>query len=906
MGSGAGAVKETVNYLTAKDEKIGFVNVRLFLPFSADDFINAIPATVTKIAILDRTKEAGSIGEPLYQDAITAFSESFSKGNTKFKSFPKIIGGRYGLSSKEFTPAMVKAIFGELQKDTPHNHFTIGINDDVTHTSLNYDHSFSLEEQHEFRGLFYGLGADGTVGANKNSIKIIGETTDFSVQAYFVYDSKKSGALTTSHLRFGKKPITSTYLISSANFVACHQYNFLSQYDMLKHITPGGTFLLNAPFEQDTIWENIPKKLQEQIVEKKLKFYLVDAGKVAKESGMGKKINGILQTCFFAISGIMPKEEAIEKIKIAIAKTYKHKGEAVIQKNYEAVDNALAHLYEIKYTRVTKTEEEKPFSLKGDTSDFVKNVLEKITLGEGDDLPVSAFPVDGTFPSATTQYEKRNIAELVPVWFEDICTQCNKCVIICPHAAIRAKIYDNEVLNNAPDTFKHVAPIGKEFNKETESYTLQVAAEDCTGCGLCIEYCPVESKTEPGHKPIEMRSRLSVVEKERTNWDFFLDIPEMDRTRSNLTSVKGTQFLQPLFEFSSACPGCGETPYLKLLSQVFGERMIVANATGCSSIFGGNLPTTPWAKNKQGQGPAWANSLFEDNAEFGLGIRLAVNQKRSIAIDLLTGLKEKIGSEIVNEIILNEEKTEAEIKKQRSNLDALEQKCKELNLPETKRLLSLIENISRKSVWIVGGDGWAYDIGYGGLDHIFASGEKVNILVMDTEVYSNTGGQTSKATPIGAMARFSVAGKQTAKKNLALMAIAYQNMYVAQVALGANDTQTVRAFAEAEAFPGTSLIIGYSPCIAHGFDMSKGAEQQQNAVKSGYWPLFRYNPLKQKGERFSLDSKEPSIALKDYIYNETRYTSVVKQHPAEATELLKLAEKDVARKWEQLNLLRQM
>jgi pyruvate-ferredoxin/flavodoxin oxidoreductase len=906
IGSGAETVEETITYLNPMGEKYGCIKVRLFHPFSVKDFIRSIPASVKSIAVLDRTKEPGSIGEPLYQNVITALAEGYAEGIVNMIEYPMIIGGRYGLSSKEFTPAMVKRVFDELKKENPKNHFTIGINDDVTFTSLDYDMDFSLEEQHDFRGLFYGLGSDGTVGANKNSIKIIGETTDYFVQGYFVYDSKKAGALTVSHLRLSKNPIKSTYLISSANFVACHQFNFLKKFDVLKNIKQGGTFLLNSPYSSELVWERLPMNVQKQIIGKRLKFYVINASKVAHETGMGKRTNGILQTCFFAISGLLPREEAISKIKKAIEKTYSQKGESVIRKNFEAVDSALEHLYEVNYPEEITAQKEQPFSINGDSTQFVREILGKIISGHGDELPVSAFPPDGTYPSGTTKYEKRNIADYVPVWDESLCTQCNKCVVICPHAAIRAKIVDREFLKNAPESFKTISPVGKEFDKEKEAYSLQVSVEDCTGCNLCVEYCPVESKTEAGHKAINMVSRLSVLEKEKINWSYFLKIPEADRTRMNLTSVKGTQFLQPLFEFSSACPGCGETPYLKLLTQIFGDRMIVANATGCSSIYGGNLPTTPWSKNNAGRGPAWANSLFEDNAEFGLGIRLALNQKKEMTFNLMLKLKEQIGNELVDAISHTDENTEAGIQLQRKNIEELKRICEQINLPEAKQLIDLADNLSKKSIWLIGGDGWAYDIGFGGLDHILASGEKLNILVLDTEVYSNTGGQTSKATPIGATARFSVAGKKSAKKNLGLMAINYRDVYVAQIALGANDTQTVRALTEAENYPGTSLVVAYSHCIAHGYDLSKGAEQQQKAVKSGYWPLYRYNPLKPTGEKFTFDSKEASILLKDYIYNEARYTTLLKQNPVLAGELLTLAEKDIQNKWQQLNILKEL
>ncbi len=903
MGSGVGAVHETTEYLNEHGEKVGYLNVHLFRPFSVKHFMDSIPSTVKSITILDRTKEPGAIGEPLYQDVITALVEDGASDKPHFQKMPKVTGGRYGLSSKEFTPAMVKSIFEEMKNDHPKNHFTIGILDDVTHTSLEYDKSFSLDSLHKFHGLFFGLGADGTVSANKNSIKIIGESTAFFVQGYFVYDSKKSGSSTVSHLRFGENPIYSTYLINSANFVACHQYNFVHKFDMLKNAAVGSSFLLNSPFDEKDVWDKLPVKMQYQIIDKKINFYVIDATRVAREAGLGSRINTILQTCFFAISQIIDKQEAINKIKYALAKTYSSKGESVIQKNFAAIDKALENLKRVNYPQQATGTLDFGLTINQEASDFTRNVLQKIISGEGDDLPVSAFPVDGTYPTSTTKWEKRNIAQVVPVWDEELCTQCNKCVIICPHAAIRAKIYNKDLLNQSPEGFKHVAPIGKDFDKEKEVYSLQVAVEDCTGCNLCVEYCPVESKEHPGNKAINMHDRLSLMEHEKLNWDFFFNLPELDRERVNMTSVKGTQFLQPLFEFSSACSGCGETPYLKILTQMFGDRMVVANATGCSSIYGANLPTTPWTTNKDGFGPAWANSLFEDNAEFGLGIKLAQDQRRNSAVSLLKKLESEIGNTLVNNLLTNDESNEHGIKLQHEYMNDLIHKLKELNTNDAKRLMILSENLLKKSVWIIGGDGWAYDIGYGGLDHVLSTGEKLNILVLDTEVYSNTGGQTSKSTPIGAIAKFSSSGKKSAKKNLGQIAITGGNVYVAQVALGANDTQTLRAIKEAEAYPGTSLIIAYSHCIAHGFDLGHGADQQNSAVKSGYWPLFRYNPLNPPGKRFVLDSKEPTMALKDYMYKEGRYSVLVKQNPELADELLHKAEEYVKDKWDSLKVL---
>jgi pyruvate-ferredoxin/flavodoxin oxidoreductase len=903
MGSGAGAVRETVDYLNAHGEKVGYIYVRLFRPFDVKEFATAIPKSVKKIAVLDRCKEPGSVGEPLYMDVVNAISE-YSGLRTTNQMLPSIIGGRYGLASKEFNPAMVKAVFDELKKTHPKNHFTIGIDDDVTHTSLSYDKNFSLEKQHSFRGLFYGLGADGTVSANKNSIKIIGDTTDNYVQGYFVYDSKKSGSLTVSHLRFGKNPIQSTYLINSANFIACHHFNYLKKYDVLKNAEHGATFLLNAPYEKEEVWDKLPKKIQEEIISRKLRFYVVNASRVARETGMGSRINTILQTCFFAISGILTREEAIQKIKDAIRKSYSAKGEKVVLKNFEAVDQAISNLFEIDYSKYLRSTIELEKAVPDDAPDFVKNVLSKIISFEGDELPVSAFPVDGQYPVATTQWEKRNIADKVPVWDEELCSQCGKCFLICPHAAIRCKVYDKELLKDAPASFKYTEPVGKEFFKEKEAYTLQVSVEDCTGCNLCVEFCPVASKENPLHKAINMQEHLTLIDPERENWNYFLSLPEVERDRANRNTVKGTQFLQPLFEFSGACSGCGETPYLKLLTQLYGDRMIVANATGCSSIYGANLPTTPWTTNKDGCGPAWANSLFEDNAEFGLGIKLAYDKKTEIARALVESVKDIIGESFAAEILNEDQSTEAGIRKQRENVKELRKRIANVRLFEAKQLTIIADHLVKKSHWIIGGDGWAYDIGFGGLDHVLSTGENVNILVLDTEVYSNTGGQKSKSTPVGASAKFSVNGKASSKKDLALQAIAHGSAYVAQIAMGANDVHAIRTIQEAEAFPGTSLVIAYSHCIAHGYDMMHGVDQQVKAVKSGYLPLFRYNPLKPKGERFSLDSKEPSIPLKDFLYNETRFSSLVRQNAAHAEELLVHAENDVQHHWDKLLLLK--
>jgi pyruvate-ferredoxin/flavodoxin oxidoreductase len=897
MGSGAEAAQETVEYLNARGEKLGIVKVHLFRPFSIEAFVNALPATVKTVAVLDRTKEPGASGEPLYQDAVTAIAEAVAAGKAPFQAFPRIICGRYGLSSKEFTPAMVKAIFDEMAKPAPKNHFTIGINDDVTHTSLDYDPSFSTEDKQTVRALFYGLGSDGTVGANKNSVKIIGEDTDNYAQGYFVYDSKKAGAVTISHLRFGPKPIHSTYLISEASFVACHQFSFLERIDVLKSAAPGAVFLLNSLYGPDEVWDKLPRTVQKHIIEKKLKFYVIDGYKVAEEAGMGNRINTIMQTCFFAISGILPREEAIEAIKKAIKKTYGKRGEAVVQKNYAAVDAALDHLYEVKVPAAVSSTFDIRRAVPEEAPEFAQKVIAKIVLNEGDDLPVSAFPNDGTFPTATTQWERRNIALEIPVWDEGLCIQCGKCVMVCPHASIRAKVYESDLLKSAPATFKSSAARWREF--KDMKYTLQVAPEDCTGCGLCVEVCPAKSKSEPKHKAINMEPQPPLRDQERVNWEFFLTIPETDRKALNLTQVKDAQLLRPLFEFSGACAGCGETPYVKLMSQLFGDRSVVANATGCSSIYGGNLPTTPWAANKEGRGPAWSNSLFEDNAEFGLGMRVAINHQMRYARELVARLSSVIGDELAKGLLDADQSGERGIQEQRERVAILKQKLAGLKTAEAQDLLAVADTLVKKSVWIIGGDGWAYDIGYGGLDHVIASGENVNILVLDTEVYSNTGGQMSKATPIGAVAKFAFGGKPRPKKDLGMMAMSYGSVYVARVSFGANDMQTIKAFLEAEAYDGPSLIICYSHCIAHGYDLIHGLEQQKTAVQSGYWPLFRYNPdlIAQGKNPLQLDSRAPSLPLDKYIYNETRYSMLKQSQPDVAKGLYELAQADVNRRW---------
>lgn len=899
MGSGQGPVLEVVDTMVENGEKVGAIIIRLFRPFSISHFIDALPKTVKKVAVLDRTKEPGSTGEPLYLDIVTAFAESD-------RAMPTIIGGRFGLSSKEFDPAMVKAVYDELDKSVPKKHFTIGINDDVSYTSLDIGKRFKTAKE-TFNCMFYGLGSDGTVGANKNSIKIIGETTDNYVQGYFVYDSKKAGAQTISHLRFGPEPIYSSYLIHKANFIACHQFNFIEKYDLLRNIKKGGTFLLNAPYSKDEIWGKLPEKLQQDIVENELEFYVVDATKVAHEAKLGKRTNTVLQTCFFAISGVLPKEEAIEKIKNAIVKSYSHKGDKIVQMNFNAVDKSLENLQKVDYPKkITNKWALKPM-MTGTEDPFVKDILGKILAGKGDELPVSAFPVDGTFPTGTSQYEKRGIADYIPVWDDtDLCTQCNKCVAICPHAAIRAKVVPNEDLADAPAGLKAVPAKGRPFNKETESYILQVSPEDCTGCDLCVAVCPAESKEIEDFKSINMHKKIDVESVEDENWDYFINLPDYDRTALQITNVKGSQFLEPLFEFSGACSGCGETPYIKMLTQLYGDSIMIANATGCSSIYGGNLPTTPYKTNEAGRGPAWANSLFEDNAEFGFGMKLALSKKQEIAINLLKSLESLVGAELVEKILNNPEENETQRKEKFQHLDELKKILDTSNDPNAKKLNKLTEYLRRKSVWILGGDGWAYDIGYGGVDHVLASGEDINIMVLDTEVYSNTGGQTSKATPLGASAKFSVSGKRTSKKSLALQAVSYENVYVAQVAMGAKDMQTLKAIEEAEAYPGPSLIVAYSHCGEHGYDLKDGAFQQQKAVETGYWPLFRFDPSKPKGKKFRLDSKEPSAPLTDFMYNETRFTRVAKENAELGEALLQQAQEEVDTRWERLELYRNM
>lgn len=909
MGSGCEAAQEAVDALCAGGEKVGLLKVRLYRPFSVDALMATLPRSVKALAVLDRTKEPGGIGEPLYQDIVTGLSETTVNAPAGF-TMPRVIGGRYGLSSKEFTPAMCKAVFDELERAKPKNHFTIGINDDVTFTSIAFDPSFNTEPDNQVRGLFWGLGADGTVSANKNSIKIIGEETPNYAQGYFVYDSKKAGAMTVSHLRFGDRPIHSTYLIQRANFIAVHQFEFLNSYDVLGAAVDGATLLLNSPHSPQEVWDYLPRSVQEQIIRRRIKIYTIDAYAVAKEEQLGNRINTIMQTCFFAISGVLPPDEAIVRIKESIRKTYGKRGEPVVRQNFAAVDAALAHLHEVSIPAQVTNTLALPRIVPESAPAFVQNVTAEIIAGRGDQLPVSAFPVDGTYPVGTSQWEKRNIAQDVPVWEPDLCIECGKCMLVCPHATIRAKVFDESDLASAPEGFKHMPAKWRELPDKL--YTIQVAVEDCTGCRLCVEVCPAKDKSNVSRKALNMHPQLPLRERGRVNWDFFLKLPEVNKN-DGLTfgSVKNVQLLQPLFEFSGACAGCGETPYIKLLTQLFGDRAIIANATGCSSIYGGNLPTTPYTTNREGRGPAWSNSLFEDNAEFGLGMRLALDHQTAYARDLIGRLREDIGETLANSLLSADQSTDAAINIQREFVADLKAKLEgaaklEGDLPnESRDLLSVSDALVKKSVWIVGGDGWAYDIGYGGLDHVLASGQNVNILVLDTEVYSNTGGQASKSTPLGAVAKFAAGGKSTAKKDLGMGAIRYGNVYVAQVAMGANDTHTVKAFLEAEDHDGPSLIIAYSQCIAHGIDMAKGMRQQKLAVESGHWPLYRYIPklAAENKNPFQLDSSDPKIPLKDYVYTEGRYRMLQQSDPEVAKFLLCQAEKAVQQRWQRYKQL---
>ncbi|MGD9108335.1 MAG: pyruvate:ferredoxin (flavodoxin) oxidoreductase [Gammaproteobacteria bacterium] len=896
MGSGAEVVKETVKYLNQQGEKVGLLQVYLYRPFSSKALIDAIPASVKTIAVLDRTKEAGADGEPLYKDVVTALYTH--RDDLPMKNPPRVIGGRYGLSSKEFTPAMVKGIFAELAKAKPKNHFTIGINDDVSNTSLEYDEDFDIESDEVVRAMFFGLGADGTVGANKNSIKIIGSKPEYYAQGYFVYDSKKSGARTVSHLRFGKHPISAPYLIRSANFIGCHQFNFLEKTDVLKYAAHGATFLLNSTYSAEEVWHNLPRPVQQEIIDKEITFYVIDAYDVAKKTGMGERINTIMQTCFFELANVMPVDEAITEIKAAIKKTYGKKGEEIVNKNYAAVDQAIANLKQVKVPdKVDSDAKELPPVVAENAPKFVREVIATIMADRGDELPVSAMPIDGTFPSATTKWEKRNVSLDVACWDPETCIQCGRCSIVCPHGVIRAKRYAESDLKDAPAEFKSTDLRGKDV--ASQKYTLQVYLEDCTGCGLCVEACPAKNKQEEGKKAINLVEKEPILEQERKNIEFFEKLPEVPHKFIDSGTVPGVQYLKPMFEFSGACAGCGETPYVKLVSQLFGDRMVVANATGCSSIYGGNLPTTPWTVNEENRGPAWSNSLFEDNAEFGLGFRLTENQLQQQAKDLLTELSSEVGDDLVKEILAaTDDNEEEKIKLQRERVAKLKEKLEKIKSDKARHLLSLADRLVKHSIWIIGGDGWAYDIGFGGLDHVLASGHDVNVLVLDTEVYSNTGGQASKATPLGAIAKFAASGKKLPKKDLGLMMMSYGYVYVAQISL-ANPMHAIKAIKEAEAYHGPAIILAYSHCIAHGINMRKGLMIQKMAMESGFWPLYSYNPeLAKAGKQpFVLSSQKPKISFKEYAYDETRFKSLAKLNPHEAEELLQRAQAEVDYRW---------
>ncbi|MCP3866800.1 MAG: pyruvate:ferredoxin (flavodoxin) oxidoreductase [Gammaproteobacteria bacterium] len=895
MGSGAETISETIRVLNDAGEKLGMLQIRLFRPIAMGKLIAAIPRSVKSLAVLDRTKEIGAGGEPLYQDVLTAYMEHLAAGS--IDRLPRIIGGRYGLSSKEFTPAMVKSVYEELKREKPKNHFTIGINDDVSHTSLTFDPAWDIEPQDVTRALFFGLGADGTVGANKNSIKIIGENTDLNAQGYFVYDSRKSGAITVSHLRFGPSPIRAPYLIQSANFIACHSFGFVTKMDLLSKAAEDAVFLLNSPLGPDEVWNHLPGPAQEIITERNMRFYVIDATLVAREAGMNRRINTIMQTCFFALSGVLPRDEAIVQIKNAIKKTYFTKGKAIIEKNFKALDAALDHLHQVKIPTGAVSDRQLDELVPPEAPRFVKEVTLPMLLGQGDELPVSMLPVDGTYPSGTTQWEKRNISDFIPVWQPELCIQCGNCNFVCPHSVIRSKFYHQDKLDNAPSSFQS-APISARGFPETR-YSLQVYLEDCTGCGLCVEDCPALDPDDQSRKAINMATKAPVFEQQKQNIDFFETIPVNDRAQMDFSSVRGAQFLEPLFEFSGACSGCGETPYVRLLSQLFGPRLLVANATGCSSIYGGNLPTTPWTSNSDGQGPAWSNSLFEDNAEFGLGMRISADHHADKARHLVRELTPAIGEELAHQILETKQTVGAEIRAVRKKVSQMRKIIETIDDSRARELLSIVDHLVRRSVWLVGGDGWAYDIGAGGLDHVLASGRNINVLVLDTEVYSNTGGQMSKSTPLAVSTKFASAGKRIGKKDLAMQAISYGNVYVARVAMGANPQQTLQAMREAEEYDGPSLILAYSHCIAHGYDLRNGLEQQKLAVASAHWPLIRYNPsLRMTGHKpFVLDSPRPRIPLKEYAYNEARYKVLVRTNPEQAEHLMGVAQRLVELRW---------
>jgi pyruvate-ferredoxin/flavodoxin oxidoreductase len=909
MGSAAGALEETVDDMVAAGERVGMLRVRLFQPFPSKALLDALPPSVCSIAVLDRTKEPGAVGEPLYLSVLAALTEAMDGDEPPFERAPRTIGGRYGLSSKEVTPAMLKPVFDELAKERPKRHFTVGIYDDVTRLSLAIEAGFThRRSSREVQAMFFGLGADGTVGANKNSVKIIGEHTDLHVQGYFVYDSKKSGSVTVSHLRFGPEPIRSTYLIDDADFVACHQFELLDKLKVLDRARPGAVFLLNAPYGPDEVWDRLSIEVQSQIIDKRIELWVIDANEVARDAGMGNRINTVMQPCFFQLANILPPGDAIAQIKASIEKTYARRGRAVIERNFTAIDTALANLHRVTAPATVTSDHARPATVPDGAPSFVKQVTAVLMAGDGDHLPVSALPVDGTFPTGTAAFEKRAIAKEIPIWDPAVCIDCGKCTIVCPHATIRMKVFDADLAAAAPEGF-----LSKPFrSKDLDGHylTIQVAPDDCTGCGVCVDVCPAKSKTEIGHKAINMEPAPTHRDEERRRWDHFLTIPHLDRMLLPHDSVKGSQVLEPLFEFSGACAGCGETPYIKLVSQLFGDRMIVANATGCSSIYGANLPTTPWTTNADGRGPSWNNSLFEDNAEFGLGMRLGLDAQARQARILLEELAGVVGDGLVREILDNPQDTEAQVATQRLLVKRLHERLLLVDAdhaPDAARLARVVDKLVRHGVWIIGGDGWAYDIGFGGLDHVLSSGRDVNILVLDTEVYSNTGGQASKATPRGAVAKYAAAGKSTGKKDLGAIARAYGNVYVAQIAMGANELQTTKALVEASAWPGPSLVIAYSTCIAHGIDMSKSMSHQKDAVKSGYWPLYRFQPTETEGQPFKLDSKAPSMGVREFVAGETRFAILERTNPARAHELSDLLQADIDERWryyEQLAAMR--
>lgn len=891
MGSGCDTIHELVEHLVSRGEKIGLVKVRLFQPLDIKKFVNTLPASVRKIAVLDRTKEPGAIGDPLYMAVRSAVGEALEAGDAPFKDYPVIVGGRYGLGSFEFSPAMVKAVFDNLTEEKPKNHFTVGIEEDVTGSSLSFDPDFKLPHEELYQAMFFGLGSDGTVGANKNSIKIIGDNTDNKAQAYFVYDSKKAGSITTSHLRFGHQEIRSPYLVQSADFIACHHFSFLEKYDVLSKAKPGATFLLNSPYHKDEVWEKLPREVQQQIIDKKLRLFVIDGVRLGNEIGLGPRINVIMQTAFFKISQIIPVEKAVEAIKEAIVQSYGKSGERVVNMNYQAVDAALTHLEEVDIPNQADSKLTMKSTVSNDVPDFIRKVTGPLIDGKGETIPVSSLPLDGTYPTGTSKYEKRNIAVSIPVWDPDICIQCGLCSFVCPHAVIRMKIYDQDQLEQAPATFKATQAKGKEM--AGKNFSLQVSPEDCTGCGACVHNCPITSKEKENHKAINMEYQPPLREQEVENWNFFLQLPDTDPALINRNTLKGSQLLPPTFEFSGACAGCGETPFVKLLSQLFGDRALIANATGCSSIYGGNLPTTPWTTRKDGRGPTWSNSLFEDNAEFGYGMRLSVDKFNEYALELLEELKNCSCEACISKQKLMEEiknarqTTQEEIEEQRQRITELKEALASCSEPQAKEFLTVADYLVKKSVWVLGGDGWAYDIGYGGLDHVLASGENVNVLVLDTEVYSNTGGQASKATPLGAVAQFAASGKRMFKKDLGLISMTYGNIYIAKVSL-ANPAHTVKAFLEAESYDGPSLILAYSHCIAHGIRMETGVDACKNAVNCGHWPLYRFDPRRSdKGENpLQLDSKSPTISFEEFAYNENRFKVLKKTHPEAAEKLM--------------------